>query len=61
MESTAACKVVQLDSRRPKGFVELYCTFCLTEHAAVVTLGMRYYSCTGCDEIAAVPVRRVTG
>jgi hypothetical protein len=61
MESATACKVVVLDSRRPKGFVELFCTFCHTERAVVVTLGKRYYSCTGCDEIAAVPVRRVTG
>jgi hypothetical protein len=61
VETTAVCKVVSLDAHRPKGYVALFCLFCHTEHAAVVFLGRKYYECTGCDEIAAVPVRRVTG
>lgn len=52
-------KIVSLDSRRPKKYVTLKCTFCAHVHAAVVTITSRrqqFYPCPNCDETASVPI-----
>lgn len=54
-------EVIDLNSRRPKAYMQMLCCFCHREFAAVVVKGLRYYPCPGCDEEAAKPVKEITG
>jgi hypothetical protein len=54
-------EVIDLNSRRPKAYMQMLCCFCHREFAAVVVKGLRHYPCPGCDEEAAKPVKEITG
>lgn len=55
-------QVIDLESRRPKVYEQVYCLFCGTQHVLVHPVGnpLAYYGpCPGCDETASVPMWRV--
>jgi hypothetical protein len=54
-------EVIDLNSRRPKAYMQLYCLFCHKEHAAVVVKDFNgFHPCPYCDEVAAKPVKEIT-